>query len=145
MPEIVALTFPEAHALLKQFDCLDYSRPSALSGPLARAKVQQALRLVTAKSDYQIFGVCADSFDQGVAALTSFLTALGYNNAIPTLRPCQGAVYIKYKPNSGSCYVDSYSGNHRGVLVSCQSYYADGISETYGHLPLDLFAIQPNG
>ncbi|MCS6813196.1 MAG: DUF1824 family protein [Cyanobacteria bacterium] len=143
MPEVAALTFSEAHALLKQFDCLDHTRQSALDGLLVRAKVQQALRLVTELSDYQIFGVCADSFDQGMAALTSFLTALGYDT-VPTLQPRQGTVYIKYKPNSGTCYVDSYPGNHRGVLVSCQSYYADGISETYGHLPLDLFTRLPD-
>jgi hypothetical protein len=37
------------------------------------------------------------------------------------------------------CYLDSYAGHHRGVLVSCQSYQEGGVNEMYGHLPLDLF------
>ncbi|HEY9658957.1 MAG TPA: DUF1824 family protein [Allocoleopsis sp.] len=45
---------------------------------------------------------------------------------------------MKFNPNASSCYADSYTGEHRGVLVSCQSA-DDGINEMYGHLPLDLF------
>ena len=51
----------------------------------------------------------------------------------------EGPVYIKLNGKNGLCYLDSYSGHHRGVLVSCQSYQEGGINEMYGHLPLDLF------
>ncbi len=140
MPEVASLTFSEAHALLKQVDCGRMSSIHPSTHPWNdRDRLQQALQLVTERSDYQIFGVCADSFQQGMEALSSYLSALGHNTN-PTLQPIQGSIYIKFKPNSDVCYVESYTGSHRGVLVSCQSYYADGISEMYGHLPLDLFA-----
>jgi hypothetical protein len=143
MPEVASLTFSEAHALLKQIDCGRVSSIYPSTHPWNdRQRLQMALQFVTERSDYQIFGVCADSYQQGIEALSSYLSALGYTTK-PTLQPIQGfqgSVYIKFKPNSDACYVESYTGSHRGVLVSCQSYYADGISEMYGHLPLDLFA-----
>ncbi len=37
-----------------------------------------------------------------------------------------------------SYYLDQYTGEYRGVLVSCQSE-DDLIAGTYGHFPLDLF------
>ncbi len=135
MPNAITLTFSDAHALLKQ---IDHNPQSSTPTIVDRDLVRRALELVTERSDYQIFGVCADSFQQGMTALAGFLTALGYSD-IPTLQPIQGTVYIKFKPNSDVCYVEPYNGQHRGVLISCQSYYADGISEMYGHLPLDLF------
>ncbi|NES92001.1 DUF1824 family protein, partial [Okeania sp. SIO2B9] len=38
-----------------------------------------------------------------------------------------------------SYHLESYIGEYRGVLVSCQSAEDTGINGTYGHLPLDLF------
>ncbi len=106
---------------------------------LDREQLQQALLQVANHSDYQMLGICADSFAQGRQALETYAAALGYTQ-IPIPEPIDGPVYIKFNPRSGGCYVDSYVGSHRGVLVSCQSAEEPGINEMYGHLPLDLFS-----
>lgn len=103
-----------------------------------RAAVRQALYTVTPHCDYQIFGVCAPTAAEAVTALNRYTDALGYDRA-PDLDPIAGSVYIKYNPRTGLCYIDSYSEGSPGVLVSCQSDYDDGIRDTYGYLPLDLF------
>ncbi len=102
------------------------------------ALVRQALRLVAEHSDYQIFGICADTGDQATVALKAYLTALGYTT-MPTITAGHDPVYLKFNPKTDRCHVAPYTGTHRGVLVSCQSAYDQGINETFGHLPLDLF------
>lgn len=142
----VPLTLEQAHNHLKQFDCVEQTphnkrddiKPPSSDASLERKQLQQALLQVANHSDYQMLGICADSFAQGRQALETYATALGYTQ-IPALEPIAGPVYIKFNPRSGGCYVDSYVGVHRGVLVSCQSAEDSGINEMYGHLPLDLF------
>lgn len=126
----------DAHFRLKQFDCL---KPPLSIAPTDRSQLRQALLQVADRSDYQMLGICADSLKQGQQALQTYAKALGY--AVD----CQpeaidGPVYLKFNPKAGSCYASPYIGEHRGVLVSCQSADEAGINEMYGHLPLDLFA-----
>ncbi len=119
---------------------IDYQPVETLDRP-ANAEIQAALKTVAQKSEFQIFGVCAGGLGEGVAALKGYTQALGYD--IPqdlTFDPVEGAVYIKFNPKSGLLYANSYTGDHRGVLVSCQSPYDGGLNEMYGHLPLDLFS-----
>ncbi|NJO41175.1 MAG: DUF1824 family protein [Cyanobacteria bacterium CRU_2_1] len=130
----LALT-EEAHLLLKQIDCLDPAVPKTAS---EREQLRQALQIVANHSDYQMLGVCADTVAEGVQALKTYAEALGYTIDL-NLEAIEGAVYIKFNSKSGSCYVKPYTGQHRGVLVSCQSDDASGLNEMYGHLPLDLF------
>ena len=127
-------TVVEAQNLLRAFNCMENKSVAASEKPLIR----QALLLLTSLSDYQILGICADTVVQGLLALETYSKALGYQ---PTLdsAPVSGSVYIKFNPKSGLCYLDSYLGKHRGVLVSCQSSQEGSINEMYGHLPLDLF------
>jgi hypothetical protein len=129
------LTVAIAHRLLKQFDCLN---SQSLELPETRDRLRQALKLVASQSDYQILGVCSGSFDQGRRSVESFARALGYTPRIE-LKPIAGAVYIKFNPKLGSCYIDTYTGDYRGVLVSCQSADESGLNQMYGHFPLDLF------
>ena len=103
-----------------------------------KALIRQALLLLTELSDYQILGICADTAAEGLTALKTYSEALGYQPTLD-LASIDGSVYIKFNPKTGLCYLDSYRGTHRGVLVSCQSAYEGGINEMYGHLPLDLF------
>ena len=72
--------------------------------------------------------------------LSNYLKALGYENAldIASLSPQENAVYLKFNTQKNSHYLDSYDGDYRGVLISCQSE-DDNISGTYGYFPLDLF------
>ena len=123
----------QAHQVLKAFDCVtpNSNLPNYES-------VRESLLLVVQQSDYQILGICAETAEQGIQALHQYCHALGYE--IPeNLNSIPGVVYIKYNPKTGLCYMDSYAGDHRGVLVSCQSAYDTGINDMYGHLPLDLF------
>lgn len=131
----INLTVQEAQELLKSFNCLE---GKTANSETERDLIRQALLLLTKHSNYQIFGVCADTTTQGLAALKNYVEALGYK-ANFDITPIEGAVYIKFNPNSGLCYLDSYTGIHRGVLVSYQSSDDQGINEMYGHLPLDLF------
>jgi hypothetical protein len=124
----------DAERFLKQFDCLNPDEAQAMD----YAPIRAALAIATEQSDYQILGVCASSLDQGKQALLRYAQVLGYAPE-PQFDPVDGAVYIKFNPRSGLCYAKSYTGNHRGVLVSCQADFNDGHNQMYGHLPLDLF------
>lgn len=136
MPPLTELTVEAAHQILQTFTCIEQgSKDSSPPDDLVR----QALIFVGDRSDYQIFGVCADTTAQGLTALKSYLPALGYSADSLEVNPLEGPVYIKFNSKTGLCYAASYSGSHRGVLVSCQSAQSSGINETYGHLPLNLF------
>lgn len=128
------LTVKEAHNILKAFDCTKNNTASTTN----KALIREALLLTTDFSDYEILGICADTAEQGMLALKSYADALGYEPNL-NIGAIAGPIYIKFNPKTNLCYIDSYQGNHRGVLVSCQSAYDGGINEMYGHLPLDLF------
>lgn len=129
------LTVATAQMILRTFTCLDAGGTGSMPDLVA---VRQALRLVADHSEYQTLGVCADSLAEGVDALATYLQALGYEANIEG-GELAGSVYIKFNPRTGRCHYDRYSGKYRGVLVSCQSSDEEGINETFGHLPLDLF------
>jgi hypothetical protein len=130
MPDAMPLDRQTAHQILK--------RAEGSEPVLDRPKVRQALLQVASESDYQMLGVCADTLAQGIRALAAYGQALGYAPNLK-LEPVEGAVYIKFNPNSAQCYASPYEGEHRGVLVSCQSTEETDVNEMYGHLPLDLF------
>jgi hypothetical protein len=127
------MTRSEAETLLRQFICTD-----TVPAELDYTKIRDALLLVAELSDYQIFGICADSAIEGIRSLQLYLDALGYDFA-SDIRAIDGIIYLKYNPKTGRAHMEPYTGQHRGVLVSCQSAYDDGVKETFGHLPLDLF------
>ena len=129
------LTGEEAKKLLNKFNCLDIA---PVLKPSEKSVIRSALILIAKLADYQILGICADTAEEGILAMKTYSLALGYEPPDNLLTPV-GPVYIKLNGKNGLCYLDSYAGHHRGVLVSCQSYDEDGINEMYGHLPLDLF------
>ncbi|HEY9813297.1 MAG TPA: DUF1824 family protein [Candidatus Sericytochromatia bacterium] len=129
------LTVQAAQKLLKNYDCMS---SKTVDSEVEKALLRQALLLLTEHCDYQILGICADTTHEGIATLKSYLEAFGYEEDL-NLPWVEDAVYIKFNLKNGSSYINSYTGNHRGVLVSCQSVYEGGINEMYGHLPLDLF------
>ena len=134
-PNHTNLTVSEAKKILNKFNCLDIA---PVVKPSEKVLIRQGLLLLTSLSDYQILGICADTEEEGMLATKTYSQALGYE--VPSnLPPIEGPVYIKLNGKNGLCYLDSYPGHHRGVLVSCQSYNEEGINEMYGHLPLDLF------
>lgn len=132
------LTVEQAQKILQQFSCTD---AKSVESESEKALLQEALRLIAGLSDYVNLGICADTAEQAFLTLKSYLEGLGYEInpdkvKFPSLK---GSVYLKFNSNKDSYYLDSYTGNYRGVLVSCQSSERDDISGTYGHLPLDLF------
>jgi Domain of unknown function (DUF1824) len=126
---------PTALQLLQKFICIEQIEPEAIPD---YPTIKTALAIVAEASDYQILGICAEDWQQGQLALYSYLAALDYDDR-PEVPQMDGAVYIKYNPRLHSCYAEAYEGRHRGVLVACISAYDDGVNETFGHLPLDLF------
>ncbi|MEP0870566.1 DUF1824 family protein [Trichocoleus desertorum AS-A10] len=136
MQPLPELTVEAAHKILQAFTCIEQGATESLP---SNALVRQALLFVTNLCDYQMVGICADNLTQGLAALKSYLPALGYNADEVTVDSIEGPTYIKFNSKTGLCYASPYPGSHRGVLVSCQSALSNGINETYGHLPLDLF------
>ena len=91
-------------------------------------------------SEWENLGICADNSEMGFAILTNYLKALGYpvkfdrTKITASNRP----VYIKYNTQKMSDHLDSYDGDYRGVLISCQSEN-QAIAGTYGYFPEDLF------
>jgi len=130
------MVLSEADQFLQQFDCLNPEFVNSANWD----KIRLALKQVAEQSDYQILGICASSFAEATQALQGYATALGYTPALETLQPLEGSVYLKFNPRTGLCYIDTYTGEYRGVLVSCQSADGDGVNQMYGHLPLDLFS-----
>ncbi|MER3433176.1 MAG: DUF1824 domain-containing protein [Leptolyngbya sp. ERB_1_1] len=126
------MTRSEAETILRQFIC---NKPTQ---PLDDATIREAVLIVRDLSDYQIFGICAETAEAGIQALSQYLAALKYETA-PDIRSLSGVIYIKYNPMTGRAHIEPYTGEHRAVLLSCQSAYDDGVNETFGHLPLNLF------
>jgi hypothetical protein len=132
------LTVEQAENILKEYSCTDIK---LVESETEKALLRQALKLIADLADYVNFGICAETTEQGFMALQNYLSGLGYNVSLDTDKTTQitGSVYIKFNTNKQSFYLDSYTGNYRGVLVSCQSSAREDVSGTYGHLPLDLF------
>ncbi|WP_322112000.1 DUF1824 family protein [Aerosakkonema funiforme] len=132
------LTVEQAQTILKQFSCIE-TKP--IESEQEKALLRQALLTIAKLSDYLNLGICADTAEQGFAALKTYLEGLGYKIRLDTSKTpsLESPVYIKFNTHKQSHYLDSYTGIYRGVLVSCQSSENDSISGTYGHLPLDLF------
>lgn len=141
---------PEVRAaieLLQQFTIIDtamdasnlLSSVNKLPAELSRELVYEALTLVLDGSEYQLIGICAENHAEGALALQQYLAAFGYEIEPTFVDPGQ-PIYIKYNSKTEGCYAKPYDGDHRGVIISCQSSYDDDVNETFGHLPLDLFA-----
>ena len=105
-----------------------------------RPAVRQALYAIRPHCDYQIFGICAENPQEAIATLNRYTDVLGYPRApelpSPELDALEGPVYLKYNPKTDLYYLNPYEGKERGVIISCQSVYDDGIRDTYGHFPL---------
>ncbi|ELS00461.1 protein of unknown function (DUF1824) [Xenococcus sp. PCC 7305] len=133
-----SLTIAEAVNFLKRYGCdRDRQNNSSADYPLLR----QALLLIIKESEWENLGVCADNPNQGLAAVKSYLAAIGYQDNFVAEIPedlLDEPVYIKFNTQKMSCYLDSYTGDYRGVLVAIQGE-DERVLGTYGHFPLDLF------
>ena len=138
-PSLLTPEFQSAQQLLIRFSSVE-SR--SVSSEAEQQQLQQAVLHFTELSEQQNLGICADNLSQGVIALTRYLNAMGYG--VPDAPESVDAaedepIYIKFSTQRMSYYVESYSGQDRGVLMSCQSSQHDALNGTYGYLPLNLF------
>jgi hypothetical protein len=131
------LTIDNALEILKKYSC---SKIQTIKSAEEKDDLKEALLLITSLSEWENLGICANNAQEAFIALKSYLTAFGYkdnivNQDIPIL---EESIYLKFNTQKMSFYMDSYSGEYRGVLVSIQGEN-DKLSGTYGHFPLDLF------
>ncbi|AIE73461.1 DUF1824 family protein [Synechocystis sp. PCC 6714] len=134
-------------ALLKDYSRLEIRIPQ---NEEERENLRQAIVWICGQSEAENFGICADDQASAENALGQYLRALGYGEAHRKADLCEiamepgkaieGPVYLKCNSQSLRFYLDSYDGNYRGVLISCQTE-EDTLAGTYGYFPLDLFAI----
>ncbi len=111
----------------------------SLQDSMPKDEIYDALTLVLNESEYQNLGICAENHAEGLLALQQYLAAFG-EEVQPTCADPGKPLYIKYNGKTQACYSEAYDGVHRGVIISCYSSYDDGVNETFGHFPLDLFA-----
>jgi hypothetical protein len=111
------------------------------------AHIRQALAILVAQADFLTLGICAESVEEGVTALNSYLKGLGQSwRADETtltgtlVAETSDPIYLKGNTRTEKLYGDRYTGPYRGVLVACQSDYAETVVGTYGHFPLSLFS-----
>jgi len=126
----------EARQLLDLFSC-KVTRP--VESEAEKVRLRQALKLFIEESDRQNLGVCADNSVEGLSALVSYLEALGYQPPQDEIPDLDEPVYLKFNSKTKSYFQDTYTGEYRGVLFSCQSNASDEVNGTYGYLPLNLF------
>ena len=122
---------------LAQFSRLE--TPPVLSDTES-ANVRAALKLFNEAADYETLGVCADTLEEGKAAIEAYVATL--RRPIQLDRdPRSGPVYLKFNTLKGAWYLDDYVGTARGVLISFHASEpeVDVINGTYGPFPLDLF------
>jgi hypothetical protein len=132
------LAIAKAVKFLKIYSC----QPTNIQTPSETEikQLREALLLVARESEWENLGVCADNLQQGLNALQSYLTALGYSyDFVPEQAESAASVYIKFNTRKMNYYADSYTGNSRGVLVAMQGEN-EAIIGTYGYFPLDLFS-----
>ncbi len=135
-----SLTIEESVKFLKRYGCNPKPQANFAEDYLF---LRQTLLLIVKESEWENLGVCADNPQQGLAAVKSYLSALGYQDSYAANIPEHLAtqpVYIKFNTQKMSFYIDAYSGEYRGVLVAIQSE-DDRVVGTYGYFPLDLFEI----
>jgi hypothetical protein len=133
----INLTLEEALETLKEYSCMEVK---PVESETEKQRLRQAILLICSLCEYENLGICADSAEAGIAALNSYLAAMGYNFQLTseTVSNDGTPVYLKFNTQKQSHYLDSYPGTYRGVLISCQTE-DDRLSGTYGHFPLDLF------
>lgn len=142
----------EAWSLLVDFTRKDARGLVAVLKAEDRANLRQAVQVVANRPVQAagwdpgrqprdlIIAVLASDLRLAVRSLRDYCDALGVEFIRPvsrvagadSLAAISGSVYIKYIAASGLCYVSSYQGRDRGVLLQFGQ-------QQVGHLPLGLF------
>lgn len=120
---------------LRSYSCIT---PKIVT-PEEKIPLQNAIVEVVKRSDGHNFGICADTPEEAIQALCSYLKGIGYTVELTSLpqNAIAGVTYLKYNLQRQAFYLDEYTGTYRGVLIACQG--DENVSGTYGYFPLDLF------
>ena len=102
--------------------------------------IREELLWLNEQSEYQTLGICAESLAAAEAALKNYVAALSQPIQVD-IPPQSGAVFLKFNTLKNAWYLDGYSGDSRGVLVTYHTSEPelDEVNGTYGPFPLDLF------
>ena len=119
---------------------------SLLHGPADLSEVQRqsvcdALLWLNDMSEYQTLGICASTSADAETALKGYVAALSQPIQVDLPNNQEGAVFLKFNTLKNAWYLDSYSGDSRGVLVTYHTSEPEleDVNGTYGPFPLDLF------
>ena len=132
----MSIALESALTLLRDFSCL---KPRTVASDEEKQALRQAIYRIVKLSEWHNIGICADTIHQALHTLGAYLKGLesSYRPEMPTNIPFSAAIYLKYNSQKQSYYIDSYAGDYRGVLLSCQG--SEEIMGTYGYFPLNLF------
>lgn len=110
-----------------------------------RLQLQAELRQRLAACEWFTIGVMAPSCGEAWAALRSFERALGWEPLpAPTATgDTLGPVFLKGHQRNGTVWLREEAGLAEGVLISGHSASDPAAEDTWGPLPLDLFARDP--
>lgn len=106
-----------------------------------RQSVRDALLWLNDMSEYQTLGICANTCTDAETALKGYVAALSQPIQVDLPSDQEGAVFLKFNTLKNAWYLDGYSGDSRGVLVTYHTSEPDleDVNGTYGPFPLDLF------
>lgn len=126
----MALSPEESHRIL--------TAPSSAD----QEQIREALVSLSARADYKIFGICAETTTEAALVLASYLKVLDQELPIPEVESLETTgIYLKFNPRTGRCQASPYTGAERGVIISFHSPEFGEINDTYGGLPLDLYLV----
>ena len=102
--------------------------------------IREHLLWLNEQSEYQTLGICASTLSEAEAALKSYVGALSQPIQVD-IPPQDGAVFLKFNTLKNAWYLDGYTGDSRGVLVTYHTSEPemDEVNGTYGPFPLELF------
>lgn len=106
-----------------------------------KQSVREALLWLNDMSEYQTLGICADTLAEAETSLKGYVSALSQPIQVDLPSDQEGAVFLKFNTLKNAWYLDGYSGDSRGVLVTYHTTEPDldDVNGTYGLFPLDLF------
>ncbi|MEB3261129.1 MAG: DUF1824 family protein [Cyanobacteriota bacterium] len=123
---------------LRGFRCAPSLTPEQREG--LRAELRQRLDAC----DWCTIGIMAPSSAAALEALRSFERALGWPPLeADSLEATNGPVFLKGHQRNASLRAREEAGLGEGVLITGHSDVASPAADTWGPLPLDLFADAP--
>lgn len=112
--------------------------------PGQRLRLREELRQRVAACDWCTIGVMAPASDAAWQALSHYERALGWPPLSPTdVEATTGAVFLKGHQRNRTVRLREEAGLGEGVLISGHSDANPAAEDTWGPLPLDLFASDP--